>query len=76
MCIWAWLHPEGYFVKNHRENSTSGARSWKMKIFLVWILFLMTATSTGQANLYQGFWAVVMAKDQLILSSSSGSYRV
>ncbi|XP_041575853.2 protein CD300H [Taeniopygia guttata] len=47
MCMWAWLHPERFFVKNHRENSTSGARSWKMRIFLVWTLFLMTATSTG-----------------------------
>ncbi|XP_014111211.1 PREDICTED: CMRF35-like molecule 7 [Pseudopodoces humilis] len=47
MCRWAWLHPEEFFVKNHRENSTSGARSWKMRIFLVWTLFLMRATSTG-----------------------------
>lgn len=76
MCMWAWLHPEGFFVKNHGENSTSGVRSWKMKIFLVWILFLMTTTSTGQTNLYQGFWAVVMAKDPLIPNSSSGSCRV
>ncbi|XP_023802398.1 CMRF35-like molecule 5 [Cyanistes caeruleus] len=47
MCMWAWLHPEEFFVKNHRENSTSGARSWKMRIFLVWTLFLVRATSTG-----------------------------
>ncbi|XP_038013494.1 protein CD300H-like [Motacilla alba alba] len=47
MCMWAWLYPEGFFVKNHRENSTSEARSWKMRIFLVWTLFLMRATSTG-----------------------------
>ncbi|XP_063265886.1 protein CD300H-like [Prinia subflava] len=47
MCVWAWLHPGGLFVKNHGENSTSGARSWIMRIFLVWTLSLMRATSTG-----------------------------
>ncbi|XP_015500943.1 CMRF35-like molecule 3 isoform X1 [Parus major] len=47
MCRWAWLHPEEFFVKNHRENSTSEARSWKMRIFLVWTLFLVRAMSTG-----------------------------
>ncbi|XP_048179681.1 protein CD300H-like [Corvus hawaiiensis] len=47
MRVWAWLHPEGFFVKNHGENSNLGARSWKMRIFLVWTLFLVRATSTG-----------------------------
>ncbi|KAM6377187.1 CMRF35-like molecule 7 [Pluvialis apricaria] len=37
--MWTSLHPEGCFVNNHGEKSTSGARSWKMRIFLVWTLF-------------------------------------
>ncbi|XP_068888903.1 CMRF35-like molecule 2 [Aphelocoma coerulescens] len=50
MCVWAWLHPEGFFVKNHGENTNLGARSCKMRISLVWTLFLVRATSTdGQA---------------------------
>ncbi|XP_071308982.1 protein CD300H-like [Agelaius tricolor] len=64
MCVWAWLHPEGFFVKNHRENATSGARSWKMRIFLVWTLFLMRATSTGG-------WAVTGPKQVTVEQGSS-----
>lgn len=43
-------------MKHHGENSSLGARSWKMRIFLVWTLFLVRAMSTGQANPSQGFW--------------------
>ncbi|RLV99364.1 hypothetical protein DV515_00009915 [Chloebia gouldiae] len=64
MCMWTWLHPKGFFVKNHGENSTSGARSWKMRIFLVWTLFLMRAMSTGG-------WAVTGPRQVTVEQGSS-----
>ncbi|XP_051654039.1 CMRF35-like molecule 8 [Manacus candei] len=36
--MWTWLPPARFFMTNHREKSTLGTRSWKMRIFLVWIL--------------------------------------
>ncbi|XP_032562965.1 polymeric immunoglobulin receptor-like [Chiroxiphia lanceolata] len=36
--MWIWLHPARFFKTNCGKKSTLGARSWKMRIFLVWIL--------------------------------------
>ncbi|KAM8992269.1 LOW QUALITY PROTEIN: uncharacterized protein PRD47_015231 [Ara ararauna] len=53
-----WLHPTGRFVSNHRGKSVSGARKWKMWIFLVWILF-------------PGGWAVIGPTQVVVNQGSS-----
>ncbi|XP_027763908.1 CMRF35-like molecule 6 [Empidonax traillii] len=54
--MWSWLCPATFFMTNHGGKSTLGARSWKMRIFMVWTLFpgVWAVTGPKQVTVDQG----------------------